>query len=277
LDKAFWAGIIERGWEVPDGFSAFGLAPELLADLGSTDPELRDKMCLQVLYHWIMAGRFSGDELRSIAEQLLGNLRAGIAAGENDQVFLRTFSAEALCFVLDNDGKKRVLSLETVKSIFAAGLNYMAAEQDWRGYDSSKGWAHSVAHTADLLLSVAEHPQAGVPELEGILAVIAAKLQTRTDYFLDDNEDFRLGAAVMAVLRRDLLPIDAIAAWVHELGGTERYKTWTPADRVWRHNATSFLTAFHVMLTYQDIPEPTREAVLSAVRAALKSYQPWFV
>lgn len=277
MDKAALASIIAHDGAVPEGRRAWEFVHDLLSGLGSTDPELRDELCLEIICHWIMTGQFSETELSRIAEQLLANLRAGIGAGENDQIFLRTFSAETLRFVLAQDGRTRALTPETVADVFAAGLTYMADEQDWRGYDPVKGWAHSVAHTADLLMAMADHPQAGASELQAILASISAKLLTGADYYLCHSEDFRLASTVLTILRRALLSTDAIVAWLQAFGGGQESPPKLPPGFAARHNVVSFLTALHTMLTYRDIAEPVRGAALAATHAALKCYLPRFV
>ena len=58
MDKAFWAAIKVNGCDVPDGYTPQALLPELLAGLGSADPELRDELCLEILGTWLDAGHY---------------------------------------------------------------------------------------------------------------------------------------------------------------------------------------------------------------------------
>ena len=43
------------------------------------------------------------------------------------------------------------------------------------------------------------------------------------------------------------------------------------------HNTEALLTALHLMLTYQDVPDRVRTALLPAVHLALKSFLPRFL
>ena len=52
-DKAFWRAIAAAKFDVPAGATAPKLAAELLATLGSPDPELRDDLALSILTSWI--------------------------------------------------------------------------------------------------------------------------------------------------------------------------------------------------------------------------------
>ena len=280
MNKSFWADILNHECAVPDGYTTPELLPDLMAGLGSTDPELRDSLCLEILCTWVYEGRFTPEELRPLVDQLLGNLRVGIGQGENDQVFLRTFSALVLRWVVTYDVKAPFLTSAEVHRILETGLQYLADEQDLRGYVPEKGWAHSAAHTADLMLGLAEHPTLDAADLKRILQAISAKVLATTPYPFIQREGFRLSKAVVTVLRREVVPLPDVVAWLEELGGADqpRSKSFVPGiDDARYHNAEAFLTALHLMLTYQDVPDATRAALLPAVHAGLKSFLPWFI
>jgi len=282
MEKAFWIGIKEREGAIPEGYTAAGLLPELMEGLGSPDPELRDHLCFEILASWIYAGRYSPDEVRQITERLLVNLRVGIGAGENDQLFLRSFSILVLAYgILPHDREKGALPADLRQRLFEEGIQYLADEQDLRGYTADRGWGHAVAHTADLLAALARHPAAGAEELERILQAIGAKVLAQTEYPFVDNEDGRLARAAMVVLRRDLLPLERVVAWVESLGGGEgepRHKSYVVGrDNVRYHNARGFIMALHVLLSHPEMPAATRERVQPAVYQALKSFTPWWM
>ncbi len=278
MEKAFWMGIKEQEGAVPEGYTAIQLLPELMAGLGSLDPELRDGLCFEILAYWIGEGRFTDGEVQQITEQLLANLRVGIGEGENDQVFLRTFSVLVLAYgVVPYDRQKGVLPEGLRRRILDEGLRYLADEQDLRGYAPDKGWAHSVAHTADLLREVAAHAAFGAEDLERILYGIGEKVLAPTHYALIDNEDGRLVRAVMKVLHRELVPLERLVAWVASIGGEEpRHKAYVAGrDNARYHNVRAFLKALHVFLSHPEMPLATREVLQPAVYQALKSFTPW--
>lgn len=72
MDKAFWRSILKNEAAVPEGHRAIEYVPELMEGLGSSDPELRDNLCVEVLCNWVNDGRFTPDELRPLADQLMG-------------------------------------------------------------------------------------------------------------------------------------------------------------------------------------------------------------
>ncbi|MHB9146765.1 MAG: DUF2785 domain-containing protein [Symbiobacteriia bacterium] len=280
MDKSFWTDVKQHDFAVPDGYLAVGLLPDLMAGLGSTDPDFRDSLCYEVVATWVEKDRFTPEDLRPMVDQLLVNLRAGIGQGENDQVFLRTFSVLILAEVVAHDAKAPFLTSVEVHRILQAGLQYLADEQDLRGFVPDKGWAHSPAHTADLLYTLAEHPALDASDLHSILQAVGLKVLAPTPYALTNHEGFRLGNAVLAVLRREALPLPYVVAWLDDLGGggQPRSKAYVAGvDGARYHNTEALLTALHLMLTYQDVPDRARTALLPAVHLALKSFLPRFL
>lgn len=279
MDKAGWRSIVEQGFAVPEGHTVTEYLPALMEGLGALDPELRDHLCLEVLWSWIDAGRFTPGELRLIAGQMLSNLQAGIGAAEGDQVFLRTFSVLILGAIITHDTRQRILAGPEVWLILERGLEYLAAEQDLRGYVPGKGWAHSVAHTADLLTALAGHPDVEAADLERLLYAMSDKVLTPTGQALVEKEGFRLGRAVVAVLKRDMVPMERVTAWLDAIAGEQpRRKTFVVGeDNARYHNTEQFLSALHLMVTYKDLPERVRAALLPAVHRALKSFLPTFL
>ena len=64
MDKQFWISITENNFAFPEGHSILPLTDELLSYIGSTDPELRDTIGLEVFYHWLKQGLYPADHLR---------------------------------------------------------------------------------------------------------------------------------------------------------------------------------------------------------------------
>ncbi|HEY3363498.1 MAG TPA: DUF2785 domain-containing protein [Symbiobacteriaceae bacterium] len=275
MDKAFWAAIKANGCDVPVGYTPQALLPELLAGLGSVDPELRDELSLEILGTWLDAGHYPPEDLHRITAQMLVNVGQGLGQGENDLVFLRTFSVLILANLLYCDAQAAFLTGEEFHHMKAAAIEYLATEHDLRGYVPGKGWAHSVAHTADLLAWLARSPRANDDDLADMLDAISRKLLAHTGYACYDKEAFRLGRAVMAILQRDLLPNETLVAWAETLTGSPAMKEAFSAgrDNERQHNLVAFLAALHLMVTYQpDLAEATRAALLQALHGAVRSY-----
>lgn len=188
-----WAQVREAGFAVPEGRPLTELVAELVGMLRSPDPVVRDRQAYSTLATWIGRGVLSADELRELGDQMVP--RFGDA-----ELQARTFAP----LILD--------------SIVGAGVfepgwvppfeRWYVAEEDLRGYDEKLGWLHAVAHGADLLGTLGQHPAV---EPVQMLRLGIGRLLTPTPYVLRDMEDDRLGYALAATLtREDLTDTDAV-------------------------------------------------------------------
>lgn len=217
MDKQFWHAVTENDYAIPDGHTLENLTDILFSFLGSTDPELRDDIAYMVYANWLKQEKFSREEVSSHIEKLLTNLQKGIGETESDTVFLRAFSVLLLAEIVHNDNKKPLLEKDTVQKILASGLSYLEAEKDPRGHVPVKGWAHALAHTADLLLVLARNRNTDEADLWKMLTGIANKIVHSTDHVYIHGEDERLANAVIEILGRDLVSLNQLEAWANSL------------------------------------------------------------
>jgi hypothetical protein len=213
MEKDFWVELRKNKFKIPAGHTLAELTREIFSYIGSTDPELRDEIGYMVFANWLMQEQYSVEELRGYIKELIINLHIGISDEESDTVFLRTFSILFLAEIVHNDNKNSMLNEADIALILEKGLWYIAAEKDPRGYIPVKGWAHALAHTADLLLVLGCNLNLREPDLCIILDSISAKMISTTNYLYIHGEDERLASAVVEVLRRDLVPIEKVKSW----------------------------------------------------------------
>ncbi|MFS7199755.1 DUF2785 domain-containing protein [Carnobacterium divergens] len=71
----------------------------------------------------------------------------------SDAVFYRSFSA----LLIDSDAKQPFLTSKELEKVVLTICAYYVMELDTRGFVTYKGWAHAIAHGADVFLSLAEH------------------------------------------------------------------------------------------------------------------------
>jgi hypothetical protein len=152
MDKLFWKTVKENNYAIPPDHTPTSLTAELFEYLGSTDPELRDAIAYTTFANFLERGYYSLEEIEIYIANLLANLDIGLGETESDSVFLRAFSVLFLAEIVHNDNKVPRLKKPVLQTILEKGLRYLAAERDPRGYVQGKGWAHALAHTADLLL-----------------------------------------------------------------------------------------------------------------------------
>jgi len=139
------------------------------------------------------------------------------------------------------------------------GLAYIVAERDLRGYVPDQGWAHAIAHAADLLWVLAQSRHLAAPDLERILDVIAKRITTAVEHVYLYNEDQRLAFAAMAVLQRDLLDLSALNVWLSRMqrpDGNWQHPFLSPTSASAYHNTTTFLRSLYFQLLLGINPPP---------------------
>ena len=289
MDKAFWQAILENDCTVPEGHSVASLTPELLGYLGSTDTFLRDEVAFEILAAWIARdGRYQPDVLRALGDTLARNLSAGLGEKGADSVFLRAFSVLVLDKVIEADNWRPSFPQEDIRRWMAQGLEYLAAEQDLRGYVPDKGWAHALAHSADLLWVLAQNRHMNATDLARILEAIADKVTAGADQVYLYGEDQRLAYAVMAALQRDLLDPQVLRSWlerlVHPAGRDWKRAYATQAETNAYQNTTIFLRSLYFQLllginppswypdkTFFERTPALRDELLAGILAALRA------
>ena len=283
MDKAFWQSILDADCAVPEGHTVASLTPELLALLGSTDPELRDGVAYVVLATWLARDRYTPVEVWAMAERLATNLSIGLGEQESDHIFLRSFSALMLAEIVHRNNQGALLDERQVHRLLDAALAYLAAEQDLRGYVPDKGWAHAVAHTADLLWVLARSHHLHADSLERILEAIAAKAAPPGAQLYLYNEDQRLARATLGAIGRDLVDMGFLRSWIDRLArpggravGVEAFfdglppAIADPADLALLRNTTQFLGALQFHLAHDENPPAVTPVLLPLLVEALR-------
>lgn len=276
MNNTFWRSIVEADYAVPEEQSASALLPELLSMLGATDPLVRDEYSYPILAVWIERGVYTPTELRAIGRQMETNLKLGITEPGSDAVFLRTFSALILECVVEYDHFHPFLEEQEVQSWLLAGLQYLEMEQDLRGYTQDKGWAHSVAHTADLLMMLAQNRYLGVADLERLLNAIADKVRKHVAHVYLYNEDERLAHAVRKALKRDVLEMPFLTLWLERLTPFKGLSGWSQAilkeaDISAYINIRDFVRSLYFQLKLGQEPPTIASALCSALEETLRT------
>jgi len=220
---------------------------------------------------------YSQDEIQSHVDELLANLEMGIGETVSDSVFLRTFSALFLAEIVYNDNKKPLLDKAQIDTILSKTLAYLKAEQDPRGYVPVKGWAHALAHTADLLQELGKSRLLEKSDLENILLGIADKLVHSTNWVYVHGEDDRLANTVIAILHREVISTDFLRNWFKSLIEPENSWQGSYADEGQSkafHNTRNFLRSVLLATkTSEDLSD--KEQTEIAILAALTNLKPF--
>jgi hypothetical protein len=279
MDKDFWVSLAHNDFQIPEGYTLENLAGILFSYLSSTDPELRDDIAYIVYANWLKREVVSNEELKLHVDRLLANLDKGIGETESDTVFLRSFSVLLLAEIVHNDNKKSILEKGQVRRILEKGLWYLDAEKDQRGYVPDKGWAHALAHTADLMLVLARNRNINETDLGNMLWVISVKIIHSTNHVYIHGEDERLASAVLEILRRDLLPADQVQQWMKsftEPDGRDWKGAYVDEQRNYAfQNTRNLLRSVYVALVSQPDEFPNRETLTGSALNSLQALRPF--
>ena len=276
MDKEFWADVYKNKYEIPEGHTPAELTRELFSYLGSTDPELRDEIGYTIFANWLKQQRYSIEEIRGYIKELLANLHIGIGETESDKVFLRTFSILFLAEIVHNDNKKGFLDKADINLILEQSLWYVTTEKDPRGYIPVKGWAHALAHTADLLLVLGKNKHLEEKDLLKILNIISEKIIHSIDYLYIHGEDERLAGAVSQTLHRDLISFEKVEVWAKSFTEHDWKGAYTDEEqnRAFQ-NTRNLLRSIYLELTTNEEKMPKRTELKSIFLEAINVLKPY--
>jgi len=277
MDKEFWIDIAKADYKIPEEHTLEEFTKTLFGYLGNTDPEIRDDIGYIVYANFLKREMYSQEAIRAHVKELLSNLEKGIGETGTDSVFLRTFSVLFLAEIVYNDNKKPLLNKEQIQYILAKALWYLDAEKDPRGFIPVKGWAHALAHTADLLQELGKNRSIEKDDMEKMLQGIADKMIHSTNWVYIHGEDERLSNAVMAILRRDLISIEFLKSWLKTI--TEPEKSWKGAymdegQTKAFHNTRNFLRSLMAsVINTNDLKN--KETIQSVILESVSTFVPY--
>jgi hypothetical protein len=217
--------IMENNFQIPSESSLMEITPVLIEKLGSIDSDIREG-CLEIMYAWIMNGEYDNTTLISLGDQLISLTHAGLDQEISDFVFLRAFTALEVAGILVFDekcekgefkGRNAFLTPEIVKRWFTTAVEYYQQEKDYRSYVIGKGWAHSIAHGADLFRDFAKHHLIQKEEILQILQLFKLKLTSPSIRAFKGKEELRIALAVYTALLRNKLDIQEIDHWLSSI------------------------------------------------------------
>ncbi len=196
--KARLSEIRDNDYAPPTQPEIYPLVLSMGTHIGSIDPELRDGLIYMVLATWINRNLFSFKELKEILAVVLNDehLFLGLGEKDSDTVFTRSFSMLQVQALIEAHRKKPYLPYEELQVIKQKILRYLSKERDLRGFVPVKGWAHAIAHAADVLDDMVQCDEYDAQDLDDILAAIQRTIMTTEAVYISE-EDERLATAVL--------------------------------------------------------------------------------
>ena len=215
----------ENNYILTDEENAYDLAIGMLNNIGSVDPVLRDDLIYSILSKWIINDVFNSEQLQQLLVICIDDSHLHYKLGEidSDSVFTRTFSMLITAVILYKDNETSFLSSNDFENVKEKVFQYAIQENDIRGYDEEKGWAHSIAHLSDCLDEIAKNQKLNQTDLQKMLEIICTRMMECKNVF-DCEEDERMVTAVCAIIERNLLSEEDIKNWI------ARFKDYKKTD-----------------------------------------------
>lgn len=278
VPASYWKQVQSSGLAVPSDRPLDDLTAELTRMLGDTDPETRDGTAYPTLATWIGRGVYD-DLLVGLGDGMAAGLQVGLGEHDTDSVFRRSFSALILDCCLARDNQRPAVPAGKVLEWGDRVMTWLVGERDVRGFVAGKGWAHTVAHGADVLGTLADSPHVTAPELGVVLDVVAERVVLPVDRLFAHGEPDRLAAAAMRVLRRDVLEMDVVEPWVARLSGAAAQMGAPDGGDPFLAggNAQAFLRALHLQLAIGPRPPWLRADLLLCVIEGLRASNPHYL
>ncbi len=263
-DKDFLRSLIDTDFsdsmEIPN---VFELSLELMNNLHSTDPELRDELSYSLLERVIATGKLLDHEMQRLLDLCVSEeyLLLGLGEKNTDTVFTRAFAILIVASLMQADSERRFLTKERVYRTTEVVLDYARREKDRRGFVDRKGWAHSVAHTSDALDACAQHPLTTVEMQQAILRAVAelASLAEPLPYLEDD----RLAFTALRLILNNQVPLDFLQSWIQTFEIDQNHSH----EATLRHsNIQHFLRSLYNLLIWERPEHQLLPSVLKQLK-----------
>lgn len=237
----------------------------MLEHIGDGRGEIRDGLIYRMFCVGCEEELFSLEQFREVY-RFLSEGAFLFRRGEGIQSTLeRSFSALTLALLLYFDDKGdslyyRALSKEERARLIADAIRFFESEEDSTGYTEASGWVHTMAHASELLLGIARHSGCDRRMAELMLDAIFTAL-VRRDALFTDGDEKRIALIPMALLVRNLVKREEIAAWIRRFA---EYYEQAPGEigsirsRGNVSNLLSFMSLFPEVRGSEEISEEIR-------------------
>ena len=259
-----------KEFAVADDARRQSLALDMLACLGSTDPQLRDGIAFEAFATWLRSKKVTPATVTTMLDRLLPQLAPDYPDPSGVQ---RPFAVLVLAEVVRFDRVEQFMSDRQLQQVVAASTKYLQSVRDYRGFDEREGWRHGVAHASDVMLQLAVNPRTSKAQLDQMLAAIATQVAPAGEHYYTYGEGDRLAQAVFYIANRKLHTADEWSKWFAQAAGPAPLASW---GDVWtsqrglakRHNTWQFLTALYTYV--RENGADFQERVLPSIVAAIK-------
>jgi hypothetical protein len=247
------------------------LIERMLDNIGSIDPELRDTLIFNTFGKLIIEDYLTEYQMEHIIKVCRKNLFLGIEEMESDLVFTRSFSALIIGLILQKDRQRPFLAEEIVLKTIEESIKYLKLEKDVRGYVEGKGWAHNIAHGADLLAEAVRHPSfnndLSIECFEAVKLCLFKETTTKAP-FVDDEEE-RLIFVLEALIGKGITH-NELEKWIIEVSDTLqdlKRKEGYSLNFFWKKsNVITFLRGLYFRLLHKEAYSELRNSIADTLQ-----------
>lgn len=256
-----------RSWE--EKYAPF-IMNSMVANIGSTDSELRDHLIYQTFYKLIIENHLNQIQLVQLMTTCLSKelLFKGIEQHNTDAIFTRSFTTLVIALILHKDNADEFLTKNLIVNLKEKLIHYTTLEKDLRGLVGEKGWAHSIAHVSDAFHELVKNRFMTKEDKADIFHVLWAKVFVWESSYVDD-EDERLLNPIVELLKSGSnlqLAEESLTIIPHQL---KFNKSILAEEDYWTlfGNVKRFLKSFYFVLDNEselvDIKRRVKSVILS--------------
>ena len=260
--KELLTEIKSNDYAVPTGIDVDEVIADMLMFIGHTDAEMRDKLIYSVFFYWAeIKGVITPAKMKEILDIVLGDEYLFYCLGERDtdSVFTRAFSSLFVSVALYVHSEiEAFLSADDLLHIKKIVLQYVEQEKDYRGYVIGKGWAHAVAHIADVLVNLScckDNDENITIGRDGMLELLQAvkNLICNKEHIYDAEEDERLVTVFMVATDWKIFTTDELIEWIDSfnMGDKGCFNGEMPASYNMSVNRKNFMRSLYFRLQSQ--------------------------
>jgi len=207
----------------------------IMRNIGSPDPELRDRLIYRVLSNWIWK-YYSEEKVKSLFSYFLSPACLFYKISDHDPVFAltRTFSLLYLAVIVYRHRELPFLSSGDFENLLLSMEKYTGEESITEGYNKKYGWIHAPAHCADLLEEMILSQSYSNDRIKKIFGLIKIWL-LKSDHAYSDGEEERLASAFSKYFSLKVYDESLVEEWMDSID--ENYKPdYSNMDSVYRAN-----------------------------------------
>lgn len=224
----------------------------MLDNIGHVDPSVRDDLIYPLFIRLIDELHLSHRQTLYVLKRCVDEKHLLYRLGEKDtdSVFTRSFSSLVIAAIINQDAIQLSLSRDIIKETVDISIQYLIGEQDTRGHVGKKGWAHSIAHGADMMTALIKHPKFPDRQATKVLHALNNCLFKEATYV--DDEDERLIYIVEALLNRESSL--SITDWIDAIFADLEQIHQNDVDRFFKtkFNVTLFFKTLYFRLKSHD-------------------------